>query len=406
MADQPQSPSPQTPTCPPTVETQFIPFGSPDKPIRFPSGAVLPGFQLAYQTWGKLSPKKDNAILIFHAMTGSQHAAGFNPSVPTVGNRWNDECQIGWWDDFIGPGKIFDTNIFFIICANHLGGCYGSTGPSSLDPRTGIPYGSSFPSLTVSDIVDSQVLLLQELGISHLHAAVGGSIGGLMVLDLAVRYPHLLSLAIPIACGPRLTALQCVHNFEQIYAIESDPDFFGGDYYPRQGPIRGLALARMIAHKTFVSLEHIKTRALNEIRLPSDHAGHYTLTSNIESYMLHQGLKFVARFDANSYLHILAAWQRFDLVAATKAKSLDEVFRPCKNIRFLLYSIDTDVCFYPEEQTELADLLHAANAPTSLVPIHSTKGHDSFLLEPHLYEPSLRTALQEPALVGSPEFPL
>lgn len=352
-------------------------------------GGVLPEFRLAYETYGRLNADRSNAVLVFHAMTGSQHAAGFNPSVPEAGNRWTEDCHQGWWDDFIGPGRAIDTDRYFVVCANHLGGCYGSTGPSSVDPSRGRPYGSRFPALSTTDILASQLLLLESLGISCLHAAIGGSIGGLLALELAVRHPNKVRGVVPIASGSFVTNLQRLLNFEQILAIQNDPCFHGGDYYDGPAPSSGLALARMIAHKTFISLHAIDERARTEVVTPSSYSGIYAPTCKQESYMLHQGGKFTERFDANSYLRIVQAWQTFDLLRDHPASTRAELFCTLRHIRFLLFTIDSDVCFYPEEQEILASELKAAGVPFLRNTVHSEKGHDSFLLEPELYTPQL-----------------
>ena len=352
-------------------------------------GGVLPEFRLAYETYGRLNADRSNAVLVFHAMTGSQHAAGFNPHVPGVGDRWTEECHPGWWDAFIGPGRAIDTSRFFLICANHLRGCYGYTRPAAINPHTNQPYGSTFPSLTTTDILASQLLLLESLGISRLHAAIGGSIGGLLALELAARHPDKVRSVIPIASGSFVTNLQRLLNFEQILAIQNDPHFQGGDYYGGTAPTAGLALARIIAHKTFISLHAIDERARAEVTTPSAYSGTYAPASKQESYMLHQGTKFIERFDANSYLRIVEAWQNFDLLRGHTVSSRIDLFRTLRHIRFLLFTIDSDVCFYPEEQELLAAELKSADVPFLRSTVHSEKGHDSFLLEPELYTPQL-----------------
>lgn len=386
------------------ARTKFFSWGETGKPFRFVGGEELPEITLAYETYGRLSPRADNAVLLFHAMTGSQHAAGWNPSVPGLVCEWNEECQKGWWDEFIGPGKAIDTDRYFVICANYLGGCYGSTGPASIDPLTGFPFGSSFPRLTVSDIVNSQTLLLDSLGIEKLRGVCGASIGGLLAIDFAVRFPGRTELVIPIASGAELTTLQRLLNFEQIIAIEGDENFHRGEYYAGTPPRRGLALARMIAHKTFISLSVLESRARKEVMQPKDHFGAYFLNSSQESYMLYQGKKFVPRFDANSYLRIVEAWQRFDLCKAAKTPDLESAFANCRGLPFLLFSISSDVCFYPEDQERLKKLLRGAGAPVSLVSVDSEKGHDSFLLEPVLYSAAIAAALDDPARVGAEDF--
>jgi homoserine O-acetyltransferase len=377
----------------PTTATRFFEY---KKPFALRAGGSLPGFTLAYETWGEPDPQRSNAILVFHAKTGSQHAAGSNPSVPGLRVQWTDECQAGWWDGFIGPGKAFDTDKYFVICANYLGGCYGSTGPASIDPSTGAPYGSRFPAVEFPDIVESQLLLLDHLGIKKLHAIGGASIGGLMALDLAVRHPQRAGRLALLATGSKVATLQRILNFEQITAIEGDADYLGGDYYPGAGPVRGLCLARMIAHKTFISLETLGIRSRAEVVIPSEHVGNYVLTSPYESYMLHQGKKFPARFDANTYLLIMQAWQRFDLAHAAGCGSVPEALRRCAGLPALLFSIDSDVCFYPEEQAELAMQLREAGVTVEKIPVSSHKGHDSFLLEPELYEAAIKRFLAAP----------
>jgi len=387
------------------VSTKIHSLGHGGEPFKFRGGSQFPGLVLAYETYGTLNKSRDNAVLLFHAMTGSHHAAGWNPENPAAGGLWNEECHLGWWDDFIGPGRALDTDKLFVVCANYLGGCYGSSGPTTINPATSRPYGPEFPRVEVPDIVDSQLQLLDHLGISKLRAAVGSSIGGLMVLDLAARFPERLELAVPIASGSAVMPLQRLLNFEQILAIEGDPDFADGNYYDKRSPERGLSLARMIAHKTFISLAALDRRARREVRQPGEHFGTYKLVSPHESYLLHQGKKFLARFDANSYLRIVEAWQRFDLCQSTGLPNLLASLQSCRNVPFLLFTISSDVCFYPEEQEHLEVQLRLAGAKVSRVTVLSDKGHDSFLLEPHLYENELRTALEYPELVGNPSFP-
>jgi homoserine O-acetyltransferase len=296
-----------------TVATQFFTFGTREEPFTLTSGETLPEVTLAYETYGELTPDRDNAVLVFHALTGSQHAAGHNPSVPGIGDRWTAECRTGWWDGFIGPGKAIDTDRFFVITANYLGGCYGSTGPSTLNPETNQPYGSMFPQVGFCDTVDANIKLIEHLGIEKLHAVIGASTGGVMCLSLATRYPDMVDIVIPIAAGARLTALQTLHNLEQIVAITTDPRFCDGDYYNQPtGPDNGLALARMIGHKTFVSLASLEQRARTETPI-HDGPPTYRIDDPLESYMWHQGTKFVNRFDANSYLQNMRAWHTFDL---------------------------------------------------------------------------------------------
>ncbi len=360
-------------------------------PFTLQSGEALAQVRLAYEIYGEISPARDNVILVFHALTGSQHAAGINTSVPEAGDLWTDEMAEGWWSGFIGPGKALDTDRFAVLCVNYLGGCYGSTGPRSLNPSTGSPYGSSFPDVTLTDVVDSQVRLVDELGIEKFHAVVGGSVGGLMCAVLATRYPERVEMVIPIAAGLEVTSLQVLHNFEQMFAIVTDPAFKGGDYYPGPGPELGLSLARMIGHKTFVSLDALRERARDEI-VEHEDLGGYRVGHTLESYMLHQAQKFTRRFDANTYLRIMTLWQQFDLAREVGAP-VEELLARCRDQRWMVFTIDSDVCFYPDEQEQMVGSLMSADVPVRRFTVHSNKGHDSFLVEPHLYTALLRSAL-------------
>ena len=376
-----------------TTETRFYRSA---EPFTLHDGSTLAEMTLAYELYGTINPAGDNVILVFHALTGSQHLAGFTPAVAGVGDRWTEECQQGWWDAFVGPGKALDTDRFAVLGINYLGGCYGSTGPASVNPGTGQPYGGSFPSLTIEDIVDSQLQLLDHLGIDQLHAVIGASMGALMCLSLATRFPDRVNVVVPIAGGLKVTPLQFIHNFEQINAIVNDPNFSGGDYYDDAAPDRGLTLARMIGHKTFVSLTAMEERARSEVVDPHEASEYIHIGHPIESYLWHQGQKFVKRFDANSYLRFMEAWQGFDLLKSVGAETFDEALRACKDQSFMVFSIDSDVCFYPEEQERMMQALKSAGVPARRITVHSEKGHDSFLLEPSLFAPHLRQTLEQP----------
>lgn len=375
-------------------KTQFFHLPPERLPFGLHLGGHLDEVTIAYETCGELAPDASNAILVFHALTGSQHLAGWTESVDGV-DKWNDECRRGWWSDFVGPGLAIDTDRYFVIGANYLGGCYGSTGPSSLDPATGLPYGSTFPELRFVDVVDTQMALLDHLGIDRLHAVVGGSTGGLLALLTATRHPERVGTVIPIAAGLRATELQFLHNFEQTVAILDDPDFAGGDYYDGPHPDRGLTLARMIGHKTFVSLETMAERAQDRVDRGWGDPPGYRLSHPLESYIWAQGRRFLERFDANTYLRLMWMWQHFDLLAEAggDASSLVDLFDECTDQRFLVFSIDSDVCFYPDEQTQLMRVLKGAGVDAMRITVHSDKGHDSFLLEPELFAPHLRAVL-------------
>ena len=371
------------------VETRFHTL---EGPFDLQKGGRLPEVTLAYELYGEVNEARDNVILVFHALTGSQHAAGWNESVPGLAVEWTEECQLGWWDGFIGPGRALDTDRFAVMCVNYLGGCYGSTGPSSIDPTTGERYASRFPEVTLTDIVDSQMQMLSEMGIERVRAVIGGSVGGIMCIVASARYPDRVQKTIPIAAGLTVSSLQVIHNFEQMFAIVSDPEFKGGDYYGGPGPEVGLAHARMIGHKTFVSLEAMRNRARNEV-LQHEDLGGYRVGHPLESYMLHQGQKFVRRFDANTYLRVMEVWQRFDLEEEVGAPTA-ELLPRCRNQDWLVFTIDSDVCFYPEDQERMVAELNAAGVPVRWFTVHSDKGHDSFLIEPWLYQALLKDMLE------------
>lgn len=380
----------------PPVQSRIFTTASPEDPFTLREGGSLPGVQVAYETWGSLNEAKSNCILVFHALSGSQHAAGLNTEVPGARDLWQPEIHLGWWDSFIGAGKPIDTGEFFVICLNFLGGCYGSTGPSSPDPETGVPYGRRFPHVSVSDQARIAAALLDERGIDCAHAVIGPSVGGLCALTFATLFPERVRCVIPIASGFKTTVLNRLILFEQILAIENDPYFNGGDYYDNGRPDLGLALARMISHKTFVHLDAFERRARRDVKQSEDTLAWYEVQDQFQSYMLHQGKKFVRRFDANTYLRISDMWSRYDALREGDAESPGDLLQRCKkaNHRFLVFSIDSDFCFYPEEQAELVGHLEGAGIDTVHITVHSDKGHDSFLLEPDLYAPHVHYALR------------
>ncbi len=319
-----------------------------------------------------------------------------NTAIEGVGARWTEDVHLGWWDLFIGPGKALDTDRYFVICANYLGGCYGSSGPLSINPATGMPYGRDFPPVLSSDIVRSQAALLDHLGIRALHAIIGASVGGLLAINFATLFPDRVRIVIPIATGLSTTVLTRLTLFEQVLAIENDPHFNGGDYTCERSPEYGLALARMISHKTFVHLDAIERRARQDVSQPNGQLAWYKVGHNVESYMLHQGKKFVKRFDANTYLRIINMWLRYDPLADAGVGGFAELFQRSKAAghHYLVFSIDSDFCFYPEEQSLLVAELEKAGVSSMYITVHSDKGHDSFLLEPELYTPHLVYTLE------------
>lgn len=374
-----------------STTTQFARLELGGGPFRFASGETLDAISLAYETYGELNEERSNAVLLFHALSGTHHAAGFNDKVEGIDGRWTAELHTGWWDDFIGPGRALDTNRFHIICINLLGGCYGSIGPASIDPATGKAFGAGFPEVSVADAVRSQALLLDQLGIEKLHAVIGPSVGGLCALTFANLFPERVRCIVPIASGFRTTVLNRLILFEQILAIENDPHFNGGSYYDGPPPTYGLALARMISHKTFVHLDAIERRARQNVDQPEGRLAWYKIHDKIESYILHQGTKFVERFDANTYLRICQLWSRYDACTEAGAENPAALLAGSRQHghRFLVFSIDSDFCFYPEEQSELTAHLKDNDVSCIHITVHSDKGHDSFLLEPELYAPHL-----------------
>jgi homoserine O-acetyltransferase len=373
------------------TRTRFFDTGSPEDPLRLRDGGVLPGIRIAYETWGTLNPQKSNCIMVFHALSGSHHAAGHNPAIDGVGDLWQEELHDGWWENMIGPGKAFDTDKFFVICANYLAGCYGSTGPAAINLDTGKPWGSKFPSVSAADQVEVMRRLIDGLGIDTLHAVVGPSVGGLVALTFATLHPHRVRNVVAIGCGYKTTVLNRLILFEQILAIENDPYFNGGDYYDNSPPLYGLALARMISHKTFVHLDSIERRARQDVIQADDVLAWYRVRDQFQSYMLHQGKKFVKRFDANTYLRIIDLWSRYDATLEGEAESPLDLLARARDAsqRWLVFSIDSDFCFYPEEQAELVKHLETAGVDVMHITVHSEKGHDSFLLEPDLYTPHI-----------------
>jgi homoserine O-acetyltransferase len=341
--------------------------------FKLDSGELLENVEIAYTTYGTLSEKGDNAVLIFHALTGSHMLAGNYSQEENSEIPWNDELEIGWWDEFVGVNKLIDTEKYFVVCANYLGGCYGTTGPNSIDKKTGLEYGENFPNITFKDIETSQKQLLDDLGVKSLKAVIGPSIGGLMALEFSLLYPDFVENLISISSGYKLSTIQLLHNLEQAYVLnlaKNSPD--RRDEY--------LSLARMIAHKTYISLELLTLRAKGESKYGEDIINGFLSTSQ-ESYMMHQGEKFIERFTHESYNSIIKGWQNFSI-------DVEKIER-LKDIKVLVVSVDSDVCFYPEEQSEFIKLLEANQINVTHKTISSTKGHDCFLLEPDLFEKEL-----------------
>ena len=341
----------------------------PAAPLLLESGRRLGPFTLAYETYGTLSEARDNAILVCHALSGDAHVAGRHSA--------NDK-RAGWWDMLIGPGKALDTEKYFVVCANVLGGCSGSTGPASIDPQTGRPYGTGFPMITIADMVDAQVLLLDHLGIGKLLAAVGGSMGGMQVLQLAVAHPSRVHLAIPVACAARQSTQAIAFNEVGRQAIMADPNWRGGDYYGKKSPAKGLAVARMLGHITYLSDEAMREKFGRRLRDIEDYSFSFSADFEVESYLRHQGVSFTGRFDANAYLYITRAIDYFDLTNGQR--SLVDVFRDA-TARFLVMAFSSDWLHPPYQLKEIVSALRATHKHVSYYEVESHYGHDAFLLE-------------------------
>lgn len=373
-----------------TIRSKFFTIGD----FTFDDGQTLPNIRLAYETYGTLNEERSNAILLFHALTGSHHAHGYNDSLPEVGDFWQPENHEGWWNRMIGPGKPLDTNRFFIICVNYLGSCYGSSGPTDIAPD-GEPWGSRFPMVNANDQAHAQIRLMDYFGIDRFFI-VGPSLGGMLSLALAAHYPQRVRNIVIIGAGCEPTIEHKLEAFEQIMAIELDPAYCAGRYALSAPPRKGLALARIISHKLFVNQDGLEKRARQGVCDRKDTLTWYLPARNTESYMLHQGTKFAKRFDANAYIRIINMWSAFNLPSFLKRDSLDDVFRIYAehDIHFLLFSIDTDYCFTAPSIEEFNQLLLRNGVESEHVRISSVKGHDSFLLEPELYEARLAECLR------------
>ncbi|HEX4180929.1 MAG TPA: homoserine O-acetyltransferase [Caulobacteraceae bacterium] len=354
-----------------------IRFG-PERVLKLDSGAQLPGLEIAYRTYGQLNAAKSNAVLVCHALTLDQHIASEHPLTG----------KPGWWSQFVGQGRPLDPARHFIICSNVVGGCMGTTGPSSIDPRTGKPFGLSFPMITIADMVRAQALLIDALGIDTLFAVVGGSMGGMQVLQWAADYPDRLYSAVCIAAAARHSAQNIGFHEVGRQAIMADPDWRGGDYASLGvRPEKGLAVARMAAHITYLSEAALQRKFGREMQRDGLSWG-FDADFQIESYLRHQGASFVDRFDANSYLYITRAMDYFDL-AAGHGGVLAEAFRRARDVRFCVLSFTSDWLYPTAESRSIVRALNAAGARASFVEIETDKGHDAFLLD----EPVMKAAV-------------
>ena len=350
-------------------ERQYFTFAE-DVPMPLDSGEELGPIKLAFETYGQLNAEKSNAILIFHALSGDAHASSCQSQT--------DENP-GWWDDCIGSGKAFDTEKYFVICSNVVGGCRGSTGPGSIDPSTNKPYGLSFPVVTVGDMVRAQRHLIDSLGIEKLLAVAGGSMGGMQVLEWVVSYPERVRSALPIATTARHSPMLIAFSEVGRQAIYADPNWNGGDYYDGPRPNGGLAVARMVGHITYLSETSMHHKFGRRLR-KREHFGYdFETEFEIESYLRYRGNKFTERFDANSYLYVTKAMDYFDL--SNGHSDLATAFANSTEVTYLVVSFTSDWLYPPYHSKELVGVLTAAGADVSYCNVQSTWGHDAFLLE-------------------------
>ena len=341
-----------------------------EKTLKLDCGKEISNFPLAYETYGNLNEKKDNAILIFHALTGDQYASGINPITK----------KEGWWNYAVGPGKSFDTDKFFVICANVIGGCMGSYGPGTIDPLTNKPIGTNFPVITINDMVNAQYNLLDYLKIEKLFAVAGGSMGGMQVLQFVSNFPNKARVALPIACTASHSAQNIAFNELGRQAIMSDSNWKEGLYDEKStNPDKGLAVARMAAHITYLSKQGLQEKFGRNLQERSDLKFGFDADFQIESYLRYQGSVFVDRFDANSYLYITRAMDYFDLTKQY-AGNLSKAFKDTKT-KFFIISFTSDWLYPTSENKDIVIALNAIGADVGFVEIKTDKGHDSFLLD-------------------------
>jgi homoserine O-acetyltransferase len=352
------------------VEKKFFTFAEPPDEMVLESGARLGPVTLAYETCGTLNEDKSNVILVLHALSGDSHMAGYY--------KTEDE-KPGWWDNMVGPGKGIDTNKYFVVCSNILGSCMGSTGPCTINPKTVLPYGLDFPVVTIGDMVCAQKALIDHLGIKKLLAVVGGSIGGMQVLEWSVRYPEFVAAAIPLATTTRHSALAIAFNEVARQAIMADPKWNNGNYYFGPKPNLGLAVARMIGHITYLSDESMRHKFGRRLQYKSDFSFNFDADFQVESYLRYQGKKFVERFDANSFLYITKAADYYDIRKKYGSGSTVQAFSRAR-AKFLVVSFTSDWLYPTYQSRAIVKALKKNGLDVSFCEIEAEWGHDAFLL--------------------------
>ncbi len=352
------------------VEKQFFTFAAPPHELVLENGEKLGPITVAYEAYGTLAPDKSNVVLVLHALSGDSHAAGYYSE---------DDPKPGWWDIMVGPGKGIDTDKYFVVCPNILGSCMGSTGPSSINPETGKPFGLEFPVVTIGDMVRVQNKLMDHLGINKILAVVGGSIGGLQVLEWCLSYPEMVVSAIPLATTMKHSALTIAFHEVARQAIMADPNWNNGNYYNGPKPDLGLAVARMIGHITYLSDESMRHKFGRRLQDKSDFSFNFDVDFQVESYLRYQGKKFVDRFDANSFLYITKAADYYDMEIQHDSGSAVKAFSKAR-AKFLVASFTSDWLYPTYQSKEMVQAMKKNGLDVSFLEIEAKWGHDAFLL--------------------------